>query len=220
MLSFLQIERCFYTSKYFCLRPIVTKHNVKIDLNEAIQTNHKWITGTYWPKPTPFDTIIWVYELSNPYYISKAIEKLLSFESLEKLRDHYYELYEDALNDPLFPINDLEVILECYDDWIDIDYIREMISSNPNALPFLSQHIDYVSEAGLCANPNAIELLDKLESISERCIKNNPNLVTYNYEAIRSDRRELNQEVMAFVYHPSKIANWIERGNDIETYLN
>lgn len=41
----------------------------------------------------------------------------------------------------------------------------------------------------------------------------------YEYQQIKDDNFKLNKELMEYIYHPTKIQQWIMKGNEVDSYL-
>ena len=69
-------------------------------------------------------------------------------------------------------------------------------------------------------NPSLIFFLEENKEFVNEGILENPNLITYDYQKILNEKKDLRHELIEFVHQPRFIQKWIDSGNDIETYLN
>lgn len=115
------------------------------------------------------------------------------------------------------------------------------LSANPAAIELLKENLDKVDWSILSYNSSAIDLLkanpDKIDwdSVNDspyriELLKDNPDKIDwdafcsykcleYDYEEIKKDKQELHRELHELMYHPSRIAKWIDDGNCIDNYL-
>ena len=105
-----------------------------------------------------------------------------------------------------------------------IDWIA--LSSNPNAGSLLEQNVekiktikirDTMSMIGIYIsdNPGAIHLLEKnQELIHWYQLSVNPEIFTYDYVAMRESYRTMKEELIQMVWHPRRVAKWLEMGMD------
>jgi len=77
------------------------------------------------------------------------------------------------------------------------------LSSNPNAIPILEQHLDKLIWYKIYTNPNAIHLFTKL-----------------NLQQMRENCRPFAEELAAYVFHPSRLIRICDAyGLDLEDYF-
>lgn len=94
------------------------------------------------------------------------------------------------------------------------------LSANPNAIRLLEAHLDKIKWVYLSMNTNATALFEEFpEKIKYGQLRFGPNLLTYNYKKIKSDRMPIMEEVVKYCFQPRMIQKWLEAGNDIEDYL-
>jgi hypothetical protein len=115
-------------------------------------------------------------------------------------------------------------LLEAYPEKIDWNNF----SKNPNLL-FYKGYIDLtkINLILLCQNPNLYKILEKfiglgkllLQSYDKYYIERNSSLFTYDYAFIKVERKELNEAIIQKIYEPSRIAKWLEAGNEIDEYM-
>lgn len=46
-----------------------------------------------------------------------------------------------------------------------------------------------------------------------------PSIASYDYDTIREERKALNREIHEAMYHPDRIAKWLDAGNALEDYF-
>ena len=91
------------------------------------------------------------------------------------------------------------------------------LSRNPNAIHILEKNPDKIDWYQLSANPNAIQLLGQnQDKIFWFMLSYNPNIFTYDYQAMREAHKDLKEELMQAVWHPNRVAKWLEQGMDLE----
>ena len=128
-------------------------------------------------------------------------------------------------------------------EWININHINWMIlssnstaidllaanqdkihwiylSGNPNAIDLLTANQDKINGLWLSRNPNAIDLLtanqDKLDWIR---LSSNPAIFTYDYDHMRETKKDLHEALMQELFHPHRIAKYLEDHDDVDGYL-
>ena len=47
-----------------------------------------------------------------------------------------------------------------------------------------------------------------------------PWVYSYNFKALAKSKRDLHDDLMAYLYHPRRIEKWLNEGNEVESYLN
>ncbi len=207
----------------------LSRNNGAIHLLEANVDKIDWSMLSYNNKARQLlcnneDKIDWINGSSNP-----CIGHLLKY--------HIDQLNWDRLSHN--PSEDALILMKQYPNKLNWDGIamnptayvllREypektnwnLLSLNPNAIDMLESNIDKVNWSNVARNPGAIEFMERhIDMIDQYKVRLNPNIVTYDYEAIKIDREELNAELIACMYHPDRIAEWLKIGNDLDDYLN
>ena len=129
-------------------------------------------------------------------------------------------------------------------DWIDINKLNwNYLSSNPNAIKLLKENPDKIDWDYLSSNKNAIELLkekpDKInwkylslninaiellkenqDKIKWEFISFNTAIFTYDYEKIKKNKKELNEELVIKALHPKRMLKLMEIYGEEEIYKN
>ena len=114
-----------------------------------------------------------------------------------------------------------------------------LISSNANAIPLLKKNPDKIDWQFLCENPNGFNLLkenpDKIDwsllsknpeaiflleqnqdKIDWNELSLNPAIFTYDYEEIKKEKKELNEEILLKSLHPIRMLKLMqEYGEDV-----
>jgi hypothetical protein len=104
------------------------------------------------------------------------------------------------------------------------EFNRTMINglnqnTSPLAIKFLREHPIFICST-LSLNPAGLNLLEQhKDKVFKRYLKLNPAIVEYDYEAIRTTNQPRHEELIAYLHHPTRIAKWLEAGNDLEEYL-
>lgn len=47
-----------------------------------------------------------------------------------------------------------------------------------------------------------------------------PWVYEYNFKSLAESKRDLHDDLMAYLYHPRRIEKWLNEGNEVESYLN
>jgi hypothetical protein len=70
----------------------------------------------------------------------------------------------------------------------------------------------------LSLNPNAIHLLEASpDKIDWYGLSSNPSIFILDYDAIKQATAQLHEELIAYVYHPTRVGKWMhEYGTDSE----
>jgi hypothetical protein len=109
-------------------------------------------------------------------------------------------------------------------DWIDNNKLNwNLLSFNPYAISLLEKNIDKINWYGLSgnSNPNAIHLLQQnIDKIDWYALSSNPNIFVLDYQAIKEDRKVLNEEIVQYFYHPTRMSKWIESGETMDDFIN
>jgi hypothetical protein len=59
-------------------------------------------------------------------------------------------------------------------------------------------------------------LKENLDKISRFGLFHNPSIFEYDYKEMKRSKREINEEVIQYFFHPIKIKNYLENGLTIE----
>lgn len=103
-----------------------------------------------------------------------------------------------------------------------LQYNQQTLLQNRHLMPVIERHIDKIDRSALSIlsfNPSAIEFLQQHRELVDHEILRNPNIVTYAYHLIKQERSDLHNDLQAYLWHPDRIRQWIENGNDLEDYL-
>ncbi len=76
-------------------------------------------------------------------------------------------------------------------------------------LAITNYRIGYKCDAFEDCKSHLLDMIDRYTS----------GIVSYDYDTIKKTRHRLNKEIYEAMYHPSRVAKWLEAGNDIEDYL-
>jgi hypothetical protein len=130
--------------------------------------------------------------------------------------------------------------LEKLEDW-EIEMISVILGQNPEAVPILKKHLDWVNWTVLCETANTPESIqfirEHLEFADWRALSENKHALpilmefpdriqesaftcqnmfdynyTYDYQAILATKYNLHQEYHAWAGHPSRIYKWKDWG--------
>jgi len=154
-------------------------------------------------------------------------------ENLDKLDPIWFSMNEN-LNNLLIPSR--EVL-----SW-------QFLSRNPSAIEILEENQDKIDWKRLSANPKALNLLksnpDKIDwdffaenpllfhddfqellkqnedKLSKKYLSENPNLFVYDYEKMKNNCNIFKEELIAYVFHPSRIFRNVTDETDIDEILD
>ena len=92
-------------------------------------------------------------------------------------------------------------------NWIDIKKLDwHSLSFNPNAIEILEKNEDKIDWYYLSYNPNAIELFEKnTDKINWYNISSNPAIFELDYEAMKKNNQEIEEELIKEVMKPSRV---------------
>lgn len=154
---------------------------------------------------------------ANPHpeiigHISQEMDEFLQFADEEERITFWEQLSRN-------PSEEAAKILEKNID--QITWYSFSRHSNPTALRIIAANMDKVCMYGLSKNPSieAMRLFLGADGCHERVqIYKNPNIYTYNYDAMRRDalHAALREEFMAWYWSPSRVSKYLENGGDIE----
>ena len=73
----------------------------------------------------------------------------------------------------------------------------------------------------LCRNPEALPIIEKLDPlfIDYEALLCNPNIFVLDYAATKKANAKLHEELIAYVYHPSRVAKWVHQYGTESEYL-
>ena len=112
--------------------------------------------------------------------------------------------------------NAIEILKENQDK---IEWCCLCINSNPTILEILNKNLDKINWYSLSTNPNATEILENnLAKIDENSIFRNPAIFTYDYEKIKENKKELNEEIIIKALHPKRMLKLMETFGEDEIY--
>ena len=95
------------------------------------------------------------------------------------------------------------------------------LCSNPNAIHLLEANPDKINWGVLSRNPNAIHIIENnLDKIVWYDISSNPNIFTYDYEKMKSNCNIFKEELIQYIYHPSRIFKNVNEDTDIDEILD
>ena len=95
------------------------------------------------------------------------------------------------------------------------------LSCNYNAIKLLKKNPKKINWYNLSSNPNAIELLKKNQNkIKWGFISFNPAIFTNDYEKIKENKKELNEEIIIKALHPKRMLKLMEVYGEDEIYMN
>jgi hypothetical protein len=124
----------------------------------------------------------------------------------------------------------------CYIDWINfslnpkaIDFLKanpstidiESLSYNPNAIELLGLYDpDEFDWDGISTNPNAINLIEQnLDKFVYTFGSSNPAIFEYDYNNMKQNKKRLHLDLIESLYHPNRVAKYLETHDDILCYL-
>jgi hypothetical protein len=96
----------------------------------------------------------------------------------------------------------------------------ESLSCNPNAIQLLEANINKIDWESLCKNPNAMHLLEaNQDKIDWIMIFTNPSIFEFDYAGMKNSTSQLHEELIAYVYHPTRVAKWLDKYGHEREYL-
>ena len=94
------------------------------------------------------------------------------------------------------------------------------LSANPNAIHLLEANPDKINWKYLSDNLNAIHLLEaNKHKIDHNKLFFNPSIFILDYALMKELTTELHDELMAYVYHPERVAKWLDNYGHEREYL-
>jgi hypothetical protein len=88
---------------------------------------------------------------------------------------------------------------------------------SPNVIDMLRDDPIFWCYLSSNESPNAIELLrENPENINWYCLSKNPAIFELDYDKMKESKREINQAVIAEVWHPKRMQRWLAMGFDVE----
>lgn len=117
------------------------------------------------------------------------------------------------------------VLLSARPQLFDIDLFNRGICTLDEEIldrliPVLRQIPDIVNLKRIPRSRRSECLGYELHALLDRdLIKLLPVGFTYEFAAMRKERRWMFEEMVEFLYHPKRIAAWLEAGNELESYL-
>ncbi len=98
------------------------------------------------------------------------------------------------------------------------DKIRwSWLSERTNTIHILEANQDKINWHMLSENTNAIHLLEaNQDKIDWTWLSKNPNIFTYDYEKMKENCNIFKQELIAYVFHPSRLFKNVTEETDID----
>ena len=97
------------------------------------------------------------------------------------------------------------------------------LTMNPLSISLLEKYPDKIDLIWLLS-PSAITILEKspesLECEWNYLLSRKQSMFVLNYKIIKEDRRELNEEIIQYFYHPTRINKWLESGKTMDEFYN
>ena len=95
--------------------------------------------------------------------------------------------------------------------------VWHMLLENPNAMHIIEANQDKIDWRRLSQNPNAMHILEaNQDKINWYSISSNPNIFTYDYEKMKENCNLYKEELIAYVYHPSRLFKNVTEETDID----
>jgi hypothetical protein len=94
-----------------------------------------------------------------------------------------------------------------------------MLSYNENAIPLLEKNFEKINWSFLSSNKNAIFLLEEnQDKINWSNFTTNPSIFTYDYNLIKSNFKELGEEIVMKALHPKRLLRLMKEYGEDEIY--
>ncbi len=186
------------------------------------------------------DKIVWEQLSRNPnaIHLLEANQDKINWRllSMNPNAIHLLEANQDKISWRLLSGNPNAMhLLEANPNKINWYYL----SQNPNAMHLLEANQDKINCLGLSDNPNAIHLIEShiqkqcsrefinaafcdnryYPLISYRYLLTNPAIFVLDYDAMQQATKRLHQELMAYVYHPTRVSKWLDKYDHEREYL-
>jgi Tfp pilus assembly major pilin PilA len=85
------------------------------------------------------------------------------------------------------------------------------LSSNPSAIHLIENNLDKINWSQLCFNSSAIDLLEKnQDKIDWIYLSSNPSIFTLDYEQMKLNIQDLEEDLLKAVLHPRRVFRNIE----------
>jgi hypothetical protein len=95
-----------------------------------------------------------------------------------------------------------------------------LLSSQEWAIDLIRKYPDCIDWNAISINAEALDLIrDNLDKVNMCVLIRNPKLMQYDYGAIRRKKFELHDELMRYLYHPTRYGKWLERYQFKREYL-
>ena len=106
-------------------------------------------------------------------------------------------------------------------NWINEKKLfNDALSLNLNAIDYLKKNPHKIDWKFLSANPNAIELLEaNQDKIDWYWFSSNSAIFTYDYSKMKENCNIFKEELIAYVYHPSRIFKNVTEETDLDELL-
>mgnify|MGYP003352055312 CR=1 FL=1 len=156
-------------------------------------------------------SLTWNAVMNNVF--DRVPKSCYSDHTKEKFKSHYINHNIKLITRAYTKINFLKNNI----DKIDWNYL----SFNPNAIELLEENPDKINWNNLSYNSNAVKLLkDNQDKIEWIYFSLNTAIFTYNYEKIKNNNKELNEEIIIKALHPKRMLRLMEKYGEDEIYKN
>jgi len=185
---------------------ILEKNLNKINISELSRNPH----------PTAIKLLKKYLKNRNEWY------DMSSYENLHKLQIDWMELCSNPNPEVIDILKDNRSRIS----WYDLSR-----NSSDAAIDFLEENIDKIDWNGLCENhnPRVVELFEKninkiinknvFNKIFLKVLSRNENIFEYDYQRMSIERTKIIlEELMQKTWHPSKIKELLENGEDINNF--
>jgi hypothetical protein len=93
---------------------------------------------------------------------------------------------------------------------------------NPKAKRLFSKLIDKVDWSNIVELPDWLLdiIANNIGIVNWNAINKNCLIVPYSYSQLKERIKDVNREIIEYLFYPDRIRVWLESGNDIEDYMD
>lgn len=176
-------------------------NNSIIELEKCIYNPHTIdyaVENPYYTNQINYYCMLENYPIIYNYITSKHFyQKIVIYKKKYPELNNYWNMW---LN--ISPYADTILL----NDYNIIDF--NFLSLNPNCFEIYNQII------------NLDEYDDYIDILNDDLLSANPIIITYDYETIKENNKDINEELMIELYKPERIMKYLKSNRNLESYLN